>query len=194
MVSSWQYWNAQQPFWGSWIFVMLLHFDQLGLNFNYINLTILQMEGLIVVNNLLKFQINSLQIEVRFIPQKFFRILKEIHNIEMCNRVLWVSWYHWYSTSTYLTYYIRDEKKYLSAMLKYGMALICAIWTHETKKKTGNMADKFFSAISTHSEGLPRKSILRISTFSSNFNIVWMKPYHSTRVCLPVFVNCDLIL
>ena len=43
------------------------------------------------------------------------------------------------------------------------------------------------TVISTHSEGLLRKSILRIHTFTSAFNIVWMKPYRCSRVLMTVF-------
>ena len=51
--------------------------------------------------NLCKFQIDSLQIEVRtsfFVWQKFFRTFIKIRNIEMRNRLLWVRWYHGNST------------------------------------------------------------------------------------------------
>ena len=68
-----------------------------------------------------------------------------------------------------------------------GNSFICAIWTHKTKRKTGNMVDKYFSVLSYNSEGLLRISILRKNPFSCDFNIVWIKPYHSTRVRLPVF-------
>ena len=72
-----------------------------GLNFNVINLNILQMVDLIVGYNLCKFQINSLYIEVRtsfLVWQKFFRTFIKICNIEIRNRLLWVRWYHGNST------------------------------------------------------------------------------------------------
>jgi hypothetical protein len=56
----------------------------------------------------------------------------------------------------------------------------------KTKVKTGNMVYKYFSVKSYHSERLLRGSILRNPTFSSAFNIVWMEPYHRTRLRQPV--------
>jgi len=50
-----------------------------------------------------------------------------------------------------------------------------------------NIMYKYFTVGSTHSEGLLHKSILRIPTFTSAFNIVWMKRYHCTRVRITVF-------
>ena len=47
------------------------------------------------------------------------------------------------------------------------------------------MVDKYFSVISYHSEGQLRISILQKEPFSCDFNIVWIKPYHSARVRLP---------
>ena len=75
--------------------------------------------------------------------------------------------------------------QYVSAILECENAFICAIWTHKTKRKTGNMVYKYFSVI-YHSERLLRISILRKHPFSSAFNIVWMNPYHRTRLCQPV--------
>ena len=83
-------------------------------------------------------------------------------------------WYHRNST-------------YLSAILECRRAFIWAIWTHKTKRKTGNMADKYFSIIWYNSEGLLQISTLRKPPFFADFNIVWTKPYHWTRVRLPVF-------
>ena len=80
------------------------------------------------------------------------------------------------------------RKSTCSVILKSGMgpSYAQAIWTYKAKRKTHNMADKYFSMISYHSEGLLHISIFRIPPFSSDFNIVWMKPYHCTRVRLPV--------
>ena len=42
-----------------------------------------------------------------------------------------------------------SRKQYVSAILECENAFICAIWTHKTKIKTGNMVYKYFSVIST---------------------------------------------
>jgi hypothetical protein len=66
-------------------------FDRSGLNFKGIELKILKIVGLIEGYNLCKFQIDSLQIEVRtsfFVWRKFFRTFIKIRNIEMRNRLL----------------------------------------------------------------------------------------------------------
>ena len=121
---------------------------------------------------------DSLQIEVRtsfFDWQIFFRIFIKIHNIEIRNRLLWVRWYH--GSSTFPSYW--NAK--MPSFAQYELI------KPRTKRKTGNMVDKYFSVISYHSEGLLQISILRNSTFSSDFNIVWIEPYHCTRVHLSVF-------
>ncbi len=79
-----------------------------------------------------------------------------------------------------------SRKQYVSAILECENAFICAIWTHKTKRKTGNMVYKYFSAISYHSERLLRISTLRKHPFCSAFNIVWMNPYHRTMLRQPV--------
>ena len=44
-----------------------------------------------------------------------------------------------------------SQKQYVSIILECENAFICAIWTHKTKRKTGNMVYKYFSVISYHS-------------------------------------------
>jgi len=86
-----QYLNLQQPLRVRWIFLCFHIFDRPGLNFNAINLKILQMVGLIEGYNLCN-------LTSFFDWQIFFRIFIKIHNIEIHNRLLWVRWYHRNST------------------------------------------------------------------------------------------------
>jgi len=157
-------------------FYAFAFFDRPGYDFKAIKLKISQLVGLIILYILCKFLINSLQIRVRtsllcgknssaFLLR--FTILK-------------------FATGSSEWDDITEIVPYLSAILECGLAFMCAIWTHKTKRKTGNMVDKYFSGISYHSEGQLRISTLRKFPFFSDFNIVWLKPYHSTRVRLPV--------
>ena len=138
-------------------FLCFCIFDRPGLNFKAIKLKFSQMVDLIEGYNLCK---NSSQLLLRFAILKFATGSSEWDDITeiVCFR------------------HIRMQK---------GLHLRNR--THKTKRKTGNMVYKYFSVISYHSERLLRISILRKHPFSCDFNIVWIKPYHSTRVRLPVF-------
>ena len=50
-----------------------------------------------------------------------------------------------------------------------------------------NCASLFNMMVSTYQYTLLCRSIMYIPTFTSAFNIVWKKPYHSTRVLMTVF-------
>ena len=82
-----------------WNFLCLLILDRPGLNFNAINLNFhnftdgrpyRRLQSVKVSD---RFLTNWGQDEI-FVWQKFFLICKEIHNIEICDRLLWVRWYH----------------------------------------------------------------------------------------------------
>ena len=78
------------------------------------------MVDLIKGYNLWKFQIDILQIEARmsvFVWQKFFRIFIKIRNIEICNRLFWVCWYH--ENRTYPLYW--NEEWPSSALYRYDL-------------------------------------------------------------------------
>ena len=81
---------------------MLRIFDRSGLNFKGIKLKILQIVGLIEGYTICaNFRSIACKLTVRtsfFVWQKFFRTFIKIRNIEICNRLLWLRWYHRNST------------------------------------------------------------------------------------------------
>jgi hypothetical protein len=153
-------------------------FDRPGLN-KANKLKISQVVGLIKGYILWKYYIDSLQIEVRtsfFVWHKFFRTFIKIRKIEIRNRLLWVRWYHGNST------FPSNWNAKMPSFAQYELIKPRerpAIWCISTFPWPWYYV--------YHSERLLRISILRKHPFSCDFNIVWGKPYHITRLRLPIF-------
>jgi len=141
---------------------------------------ILQKVGLIVGYNLCKFEINSLQVEVRtsfIVRKKFFHTFIKICNIEIRNRLPWVRWYHRNSTFP-----------------PYWNAVMSSFAQYELIKPRERPTIWWISTFPWYH--ITQRGCCKFQYWKNtcDFNIVWINPYHWTRVCQPVFCKLWLTL